>query len=140
MAYKISYVIDHDNMHNAWFSAFDDIEEAGKYAKHLEEQSIKKNEFFKVNIEYNAMCVFDNAQEAIDHVRPVFVNPSCEGRMFWAIVEFQNGMFNSVQAPYDSQEEAMDHLDKIKAYRAKNPNPIEYTWEIVITYQPSYVG
>jgi len=60
--------------------------------------------------------------------------------VYWGIVELQNGIFNSVTAPYNSQLEAYDHLDKIKAYRAKNPGPIKFKWLVVKIYRPDYIG
>ena len=60
--------------------------------------------------------------------------------MYWAIVEFQNGLFDCIRAPYDSQSEAYDHLDKIREYRKKNPNPIRYSWLVIRVYNPSYIA
>ena len=60
--------------------------------------------------------------------------------VYWAIIEFHNGQYDSVRAPYNSQSEAFEHLDKVKAYRKKYPNPIAYTWEVVKTYRPDWIG
>lgn len=61
-------------------------------------------------------------------------------RQYWAIVEIHNGMFNCVYAPYDSQEEADIHRDKLKAFRKANPVPVDIKYTLTKVYHPSYVG
>ena len=60
--------------------------------------------------------------------------------IYYAIVELQNGLFNSVQAPYNSQLEAMEHRDKLLEYRKQNPNPLTYEYRIVKVNHPSLVA
>jgi hypothetical protein len=60
--------------------------------------------------------------------------------IYWSIVEFHNGQFNSVQGPYMDQMEAFDHIDKLKANRKRRPVPIQITWQAVKILHPSYVG
>ena len=57
-------------------------------------------------------------------------------RLYWAIVEIQNGVY----APYTSVEDAHENKNRLLAYRKTNPNPIQYEFQIVLTYRPDFVG
>lgn len=60
--------------------------------------------------------------------------------VFWCIVELHNGELNSVQRPYNSDMDAYDHLDKLKAHRKAHPVPIKITWKVTEVLHPNYVG
>jgi hypothetical protein len=60
--------------------------------------------------------------------------------LYWAIIETHNGEFNSVQGPYNSDMEAYDHIDKLRAHRAKYPLPLKIEWKATKVLHPSYVG
>lgn len=64
MAYKISYVIHSNNTEDEWIAAFDNTEDANTFGEYLETKG------HSVTVELDAMCIFDNANEAINHKTP----------------------------------------------------------------------
>lgn len=58
--------------------------------------------------------------------------------IYYAIVEFHNGQFNCVYAPYTSFTDACDHRDRLA--KRWTGLPVTITFQITKTYHPDHIG
>lgn len=69
-----------------------------------------------------------------------FMDQSTGTKMkYYGIIEWHNGQFNCVYAPYNTDEEAYAHIDRLRqsTYVKRSPFPITYT--VTLMYAPTFV-